>query len=128
MPSASTTATAGASGSSVQENVTTTGRVPMGALIEREIKTTYWAKERVTLAEFPSLEKAIAAFSSAAYGEALKALGDSAVRDFRIVEGVDQQSALLRFQANSAVPLSVNFRCVLLSCRSSRTCRELLYS
>jgi len=46
-------------------------------------------KERVTLAEFPSLEKAIAAFSSAAYGEALKVLGDSAVRDFRIVEGVD---------------------------------------
>jgi uncharacterized protein (DUF1330 family) len=46
-------------------------------------------KARVTLAEFPSLEKAIEAFSSAAYGEALKALGDSAVRDFRIVEGVD---------------------------------------
>lgn len=40
----------GISGSSVQENVTTTGRVPTGALIEREIKTTYWAKERVTLA------------------------------------------------------------------------------
>jgi uncharacterized protein (DUF1330 family) len=34
-------------------------------------------------------KKAIAAYSSAAYGEALKALGDGAVRDFRIVEGLD---------------------------------------
>ena len=32
---------------------------------------------------------AIAACSSAAYGEALKGLGDGAVRDFRIVEGLD---------------------------------------
>jgi uncharacterized protein (DUF1330 family) len=46
-------------------------------------------KERTVLIEFPSLEKAVAAFGSAGYGEALKALGDGAVRDFRIVEGVD---------------------------------------
>ena len=31
----------------------------------------------------------LAAYSSAAYGEALKALGDGAVRDIRIVEGLD---------------------------------------
>jgi len=46
-------------------------------------------KERVVVVEYPSLEKAIAAYSSAAYGEALKALGNGAVRDIRIVEGID---------------------------------------
>jgi uncharacterized protein (DUF1330 family) len=46
-------------------------------------------KERVTLVEFPSLGNAIAARESAAYGEALKALGDGAVRDVRIVEGLE---------------------------------------
>jgi uncharacterized protein (DUF1330 family) len=44
-------------------------------------------KERIVIVEFPSLEQAIAARESAAYAEALKALGDGAVRDFRIVEG-----------------------------------------
>jgi hypothetical protein len=46
-------------------------------------------KERIVIIEFPSLEKAIAARESDAYGEALKALGDGAVRDFRIIEGLD---------------------------------------
>jgi uncharacterized protein (DUF1330 family) len=46
-------------------------------------------RERTVIAEFPSLEKAIAARESAAYGEALKALGDGAVRDVRIVEGLE---------------------------------------
>jgi uncharacterized protein (DUF1330 family) len=46
-------------------------------------------KERTVIAEFPSLEKAIAAYSSPAYAEALKALGDGAVRDVRIVEGLE---------------------------------------
>ena len=46
-------------------------------------------KERVVVVEYPSLEKAIAAYGSPAYGEALKALGDGAVRDIRIVEGLD---------------------------------------
>ena len=46
-------------------------------------------KERVVVVEYPSLEKAIAAYSSAAHGEALKALGDGAVRDIRIVECID---------------------------------------
>jgi uncharacterized protein (DUF1330 family) len=46
-------------------------------------------KERVTVVEYPSLEKAIAAHNSAGYREALEVLGDGAVRDFRIVEGLD---------------------------------------
>jgi uncharacterized protein (DUF1330 family) len=46
-------------------------------------------KERVTIVEFPSLEKAIAARDSPAYQEALKALGDGAVRDVRLVEGLE---------------------------------------
>jgi uncharacterized protein (DUF1330 family) len=46
-------------------------------------------KERTVVAEYSSLEKAIAAYDSPAYAEALKALGDGAVRDFRIVEGVE---------------------------------------
>jgi uncharacterized protein (DUF1330 family) len=45
-------------------------------------------KERVLIIEFPSVERAIAAHDSPAYQEALKALGDGAVRDVRIVEGV----------------------------------------
>jgi uncharacterized protein (DUF1330 family) len=43
-------------------------------------------KERTVISEFPSVEKAIAAYQSPAYQEALKALGDGAVRDIRIVE------------------------------------------
>ncbi len=46
-------------------------------------------KERTVVAEYPSLENATAAYDSPAYAEALKALGDGAVRDFRIVEGVE---------------------------------------
>ena len=46
-------------------------------------------KERTVIVEYPSLEKAIAAYNSAAYGQALKALGDGAVRDIRIVEGLE---------------------------------------
>ena len=40
----------GGSGSSVQENVTTTARIPSGALIEREIKTIFATEGKVTLA------------------------------------------------------------------------------
>ncbi len=46
-------------------------------------------KERVLIIEFPSVEKAIAAHDSAAYQKALKALGDCAIRDVRIIEGVE---------------------------------------
>lgn len=44
-------------------------------------------KERIVISEFPSLEKAIAAHDSPGYQAALKALGDGAVRDLRIIEG-----------------------------------------
>jgi uncharacterized protein (DUF1330 family) len=43
---------------------------------------------RTTLIEFESVDAARAAHDSAAYQEALAALGDGAVRDIRIVPGV----------------------------------------
>jgi uncharacterized protein (DUF1330 family) len=43
--------------------------------------------ERTVITEYPSLEKATASYGSPAYQEALKALGDGAVRDVRIIEG-----------------------------------------
>ena len=46
-------------------------------------------KERIFISEFPSVEKAIAAHDSPAYQEALKALGNGAERDIRIVAGAD---------------------------------------
>jgi len=46
-------------------------------------------KDRIVISEFPSLEKAIAAYNSPAYKKALAALGDGAVRDIRIVEGTE---------------------------------------
>ena len=46
-------------------------------------------KERIVISEFPSVEKAIAAYNSAGYQEALKALGDGAERDIRIIAGVE---------------------------------------
>jgi uncharacterized protein (DUF1330 family) len=45
--------------------------------------------QRVVVIEFESFAKASAAYSSEAYGKALKVLGSSAQRDVRIVEGVD---------------------------------------
>jgi uncharacterized protein (DUF1330 family) len=45
--------------------------------------------QRVTMAEFESVEQAIAAHDSPAYQEALKALGDACERDVRIVSGLD---------------------------------------
>lgn len=44
--------------------------------------------ERAVLIEFDSVEQAVAAHDSVDYQEALKALGDGAERDLRIVEGV----------------------------------------
>ena len=46
-------------------------------------------KQRVVVTEFPSVEQAVAAYDFAAYQEALRALGDGAVRDVRIVEAVE---------------------------------------
>jgi uncharacterized protein (DUF1330 family) len=46
-------------------------------------------KERVVMSEFPSLQQAIDAHNGPAYQEALKVLGDGAVRDIRIIEGLE---------------------------------------
>jgi uncharacterized protein (DUF1330 family) len=46
-------------------------------------------KERVVVTEWPSLAAAVAGHDSPAYQAALKALGDGAVRDIRIVEGLE---------------------------------------
>jgi uncharacterized protein (DUF1330 family) len=43
---------------------------------------------RVVVIEFDSVEQAIAAHDSPGYQAALKALGDGAERDLRIVEGI----------------------------------------
>ena len=43
--------------------------------------------ERTVVIEFDSLDAAVAAYNSATYQHALEVLGDSVVRDFRIVEG-----------------------------------------
>ena len=45
-------------------------------------------KERVVIVEFDNVHKALAAHETPDYQNALKALGDGAERDFRIVEGV----------------------------------------
>ncbi len=46
-------------------------------------------KERIVITEFPSVQQAIATYQSPAYQAALQALGDGAVRDVRIVEGLE---------------------------------------
>jgi uncharacterized protein (DUF1330 family) len=46
-------------------------------------------KERIVISEFPSIEQARAAYASPGYQDALKALGDGAERDVRIVEGLE---------------------------------------
>src|SRR5262245_20139634 len=46
-------------------------------------------KERIVISEFPSVAQAIAAYGSPTYQEALNALGDGAIRDIRIVEGLE---------------------------------------
>jgi uncharacterized protein (DUF1330 family) len=44
--------------------------------------------ERVVIVEFDSVQKVVAAHDSPAYQEALRALGNGAERDMRVVEGV----------------------------------------
>lgn len=46
-------------------------------------------KERIVISEFPSVENANNAYNSPAYQDALKALGNGAVRDIRIVEALE---------------------------------------
>jgi len=45
-------------------------------------------KERTVVSEWESVAKALAHWESPAYQEALRALGDAAERDVRIVEGI----------------------------------------
>ena len=45
-------------------------------------------EQRIVVIEFASVAQAIAAHDSAAYSQALRALGDGADRDMRIVEGI----------------------------------------
>ena len=62
-----------------------------GKFIVRGMPTTTYEKgikERVVIVEFDSVQKAMAAHDSADYGEALKALGNGAERDMRVVEGL----------------------------------------
>lgn len=46
--------------------------------------------ERTTLIEFDSVEQAVAAYESPAYQDALRVLGDAAIRDLRIIEAVPE--------------------------------------
>jgi len=46
-------------------------------------------KQRVVISVFESVQKAIEAHDSPAYQEAVRVLGDGAVRDVRIVEGLE---------------------------------------
>ena len=46
-------------------------------------------KQRVVVIEFDNLQKALAAHDTPAYQEALRALGNGADRDIRVVEGLD---------------------------------------
>ena len=45
-------------------------------------------ENRTVLVEFPNIDAARAAYDSPGYKEALAALGDSAVRDIRLIESV----------------------------------------
>jgi uncharacterized protein (DUF1330 family) len=46
-------------------------------------------EQRTVIIEFPSVAKAIETHDSPAYQAALKALGNAAERDLRIIEGID---------------------------------------
>ena len=62
-----------------------------GRFMVRGMPAKTWEKgmnERVVIVEFDSVQKAIAAHDSPEYAEALKALGNGAERDMRLVEGV----------------------------------------
>ena len=47
-------------------------------------------RERTTVIEFDSVEHAVAAYHSDGYQAALRALGDGAERDLRIIEGTTE--------------------------------------
>ena len=66
---------------------------PRGAILARGLPARTMEQglmQRTVIIEFDSLEKAIAAYDSPGYREALAALGKQAAeRDMRIVPGVD---------------------------------------
>ncbi|MBN1608803.1 MAG: flagellar basal body P-ring protein FlgI [Polyangiaceae bacterium] len=74
----------GGSGSSTQENTTTTARVPAGALVEREIATTFVQKDRVMLSlrapEFATASRIAEAIDKALGKGIAHALDAGAVR------------------------------------------------
>ena len=45
--------------------------------------------ERTVIVEFPSFDEAVEAYNSKEYQAAVTALGDGAIRDVRIVEGIE---------------------------------------
>jgi uncharacterized protein (DUF1330 family) len=62
-----------------------------GVFLARGVAETVFEagqKERITLIEFESLEKALLVHESPEYQKALAALGDGVVRDLRIVPGL----------------------------------------
>lgn len=67
--------------------------LPRGAkILARDGRVTAFEDglaERTILVEFPSYEAALEAYISTEYQAAVTALGDGAIRDFRVVEGVD---------------------------------------
>lgn len=73
----------GYSGSLIQDNVTTTGRVPTGALVEREIKMDYWVKDHVTLAlrspDFGTAQRVVEALNKTFGDGSAKALDGGSV-------------------------------------------------
>src|SRR5262249_55017875 len=66
-------------------------------------------KERLVVSEFPSLEKAIAGHDSPGYQEALRALGDGAVRDIRIIEGLEYATPPVHSRSLAAKPKRLRF-------------------
>ena len=46
-------------------------------------------KQRTVIVEFPSVDAAIAAHDGPGYQEALRALGNAAERDLRVIEGAE---------------------------------------
>lgn len=73
----------GANGSSVQENVTTTARVPNGALVEREIPTAFSEKDKLTLAlrspDFGTAQHIVEALNKSLGDGTAKALDGGAI-------------------------------------------------
>jgi uncharacterized protein (DUF1330 family) len=63
-----------------------------GRFLARDLPTKVFesgAMERTVLIEFDSAAQAVAAYDSPAYRTALRALGDGAERDLRIIEAIE---------------------------------------